>query len=129
MDPIRSKSSSDIPRPAETRPAQAPQSAEQASAKFEIDSARTETARSAAAAAADPNFERLRGRIEAGIAKAHPRQRILEDLVDDELERAFGKGAGAEVREAVVELFGADPQLSDLFNQLYARAARDAQTR
>lgn len=71
-----------------------------------------------------PTFDRIAGRIQQGVESNQSKQEILQGVIDDELKQQYGPNASDEMTAAVTEKFQTDPQLSQLFNRLYAQATR-----
>ena len=121
MDPIRSKPGPDIYKTGETRPAEpsAPPSQD-----FEVGATSAPPSQPGAAPISHPTFDRFRACIDLSVRQGHDKQQILQDLVDSELRQTFGPKSSDAMRQAVVEKFQSDPQLSGLFNQLLSAAKR-----
>lgn len=81
------------------------------------------SASSASGSAASPAFDKLRSRIQEGIAAGHSKQEIMQTLVGEQLQERYGSAATPEMKAAVQERFATDPQMSQLFNRLYSQAA------
>lgn len=71
-----------------------------------------------------PNFEKLSSRIKQGVAEGQDKQSILKSVISEQLSEQFGSGALPQMTDAVTEKFQSDPQLSQLFNRLYAQAMK-----
>lgn len=117
MDPIRRKSSSEVQRTEGTQPTQKSASA---SKPFEVGPVAGQDP-TQTAAGIQPNFDRIRSQIEAGLKQARSRQEILKDVVASELRLTYGQKVTPEMEAAVTEKFQSDPQLSGLFSQLFAK--------
>ena len=127
MDPINRKvTPPNVPQAAPTGPAKESAPADK---KFEVGGAPGQLPAGqaqGAAAAIRPNFERMASRIQAGVSKSMNRDQILEDLVDSETKQAFGESASPQMTAAVADAFRTDPNLSQMFNQLYIKATSKA---
>ena len=121
MDPINRKPTPpNVPATGPTGPAQG---AKPADRKFDVGGqAGASPTPAGAAAAIRPNFDRMASRIQAGVSKSMTREQILEDLVGAETRQTFGDNASPEMSSAVADAFRTDPQLSQMFNQLYIKA-------
>ena len=77
-----------------------------------------------ASQAGGPTFDRMSQQIRKGIDENKPKEEIMRDVVEDQLTAQFGDKVTPEMTNAVAEKFESDPNLSQLFNQLYAEATR-----
>lgn len=69
----------------------------------------------------DATYQRMRSRIEGGLAKGWSQDEILADVIKGELDEFLGGEASPEVAQSVSQAFQDNGQLQSLFNQVLAR--------
>jgi len=67
---------------------------------------------------------RMSSRITSGLEKSWSKEQILRDVVDAELDEAFGKRASETMKQSVSAAFEDEPRLRAMFNDLFDRATR-----
>lgn len=70
-----------------------------------------------------PNLERISARIQDGLDRSLTKDEILENVIDGEIQVAFGPQASPEMVNAVTEAFRNNEQLKSLFNRMYSMIA------
>jgi hypothetical protein len=126
MDPIRNKITpagpGNIQGPQQTP---ATDAASGPSRKFDIGATEGATQANAAQRAQDvarPAFTEMAACIKSAVDRSLTRDQARDELIDHEAHGAFGDSATPEMSAAIGEAFRNDPHLSQLFNQLYAKA-------
>lgn len=71
-----------------------------------------------------PEFDAMMPVIRDGIDQGLGREQIVGRVVADQLQRQFGESVTPEMTQAVAERFDSDPNLSQIFDTLYAEAKR-----
>ena len=127
MDPINRKvTPPNVPQTTPTGPAKESAPADK---KFDVGAVQGQlpaVQAQGAATAIRPNYERMASRIQTGVSRSMSRDQILDDLVDSETKQAFGDSASPQMTAAVADAFRTDPNLSQMFNQLYIKATSRA---
>jgi hypothetical protein len=122
MDPIQRKTSPNIQAP--QTPATGP--ADATGKKFDVGGAGATGGAGNAQGAqgvARPAFDQMAAQIQNAVGRSLTRDQVRDELIDHEVKQTFGDSATPAMTAAVSEAFKNDPHLSQLFNQLYAKAA------
>jgi hypothetical protein len=122
MDPIQRKTTPNIQGP------QTPQSTGGVSGtgkKFDVggaDAAQGGGSAQGAQGVARPAFNEMAACIQDGVGRSLSREQVRDELIEHETKQTFGDSATPEMTAAIAGAFKNDPHLSQLFNQLYAKA-------
>ena len=115
-------------RPGETRGAKQSDKAGQVEGEFSIEPGSPPEAVEGKGGVG-PRFSSLRERILAGVDGEKTKEEILREVIDDEVQRSFGKDASERMVESITQAFDDNEQLRALFNRLYGEALRGREAR
>ena len=129
MDPIRNKitpaGAGNIQGPQQTDATGATGATAGPTKKFDIGATEGATQAGAAQQAqeiARPAFTEMAACIKSAVDRSLTRDQARDELIEHEAHSAFGDNATPEMSAAIGQAFHSDPHLSQLFNQLYAKA-------
>lgn len=75
---------------------------------------------------ARPAFKEMASCIQDAVGRSLTREQVRDELIEHETKQTFGDQATPEMTAAIADAFKNDPHLSQLFNQLYAKATGKA---
>ena len=119
MDPIQRKITPNIEGPQTPAETPAPAGPTQ---KFDLGALQGQQAAQQAQPMIRPAFDQMASRIKDAVGRSLSKDQVREELIGDEAKQAFGPDATPEMTTAIADAFKNDPHLSQLFNQLYAKA-------